>query len=96
VEIVAVGMQDFKATGVDRLYVRVAPDVVNVFDVFTDGHVVQVNPEPLPERAVTAAIEKFNATFRLVPPLKIQNPSELPRYLGAFEVVSETQVRKKP
>lgn len=94
-EIVAVGMQDFKATGVDRFYVRVAPDVVNLFDAFVDGHVEQLNPEPLPERAVSAAIEKFNATFRLVPPLTIADPSELPKYLGAFEVVSDTQCRKK-
>jgi hypothetical protein len=49
----------------------------------------------LPERAVSAAIEKFNATFRLVPPLTIQDPGELPKYLGAFEVVSNTQIRKK-
>jgi hypothetical protein len=95
VEIVAVCLYDVKAMGVDRFYVRFGPDQVHTFDAFTDGRVVQLTPEPLPERAVTASIEKFNASFRLVPPLVIADVSELTKFLDAFEPIDDTHCRRK-
>ena len=94
-EIVAVGMRDVAAFGVDCFYVRFGPDEVHSFDVFRSGQVVQLEEEPLPERHVTAAIEKWNACFRVVPPVTVQSTAELPMYLGQFEVVNETTVRPK-
>lgn len=94
-EIVAVGMQDVAAFGVDRFYVRLEPDRVLLFDVYRDGRVVQVSPEPMPERMVTSAIEKFNASYRVVPPVSVSDTAELPRHLETFEIIDATSVRKK-
>jgi len=95
-EIVAVGMQDYKVMGVDRFYVKLGPDLIHTFDVFKDGKVVQVSKEPLTDMLVTSSIEKFNACFRVVPPVPVQKTSELPGFLGAFEILNDTQVRHRP
>jgi hypothetical protein len=95
-DIVAVGMQDVKQMGVDRFYVRFEPNVVHAFDVFADGHVTQLTQAPLPEAYVTASIEKFNASFRVVPPLAVNGPADLPGFLGKFEVVDATSCRHRP
>jgi hypothetical protein len=94
-QILAVAMQDVAAFGVDRMYVRHAPDKVELYDVYKDGRVVKVSKETLPEAMVSAAIEKFNASFRVVPPVEVKDTAELPKHLGTFEVVDDTTVRKK-
>jgi len=94
-EILAVGMQDVAAFGVDRFYVRLEPDVVHLYDVYKDGRVVQVSEAPMPERMVTSAIEKFNASYRVVPPLTVKDTNELPSHLETFEIIDATSVRKK-
>jgi hypothetical protein len=94
-EIVAVAMQDVAAFGVDRFYVRFAPDQVHLFDVYKDGRVVMLSPEPVNEAIVSSAIEKFNATFRVVPPVEVKDTSELPQHLGTFEIIDATHVQKK-
>jgi hypothetical protein len=94
-QIVAVAMQDVAAFGVDRFYVKLGPDQVDLYDVFKDGHVVKLSPQPLPEAMVTSAIEKFNASYRVVPPVDVKDTAELHQHLGTFEVIDETHVKKK-
>jgi hypothetical protein len=94
-EIVAVAMQDVAAFGVDRFYVRHEPDVVYLYDVYKDGRVLKVSPEAMPERMVTSAIEKFNASYRVVPPVAVKDTAELPKHLDTFEIIDATSVRKK-
>lgn len=94
-EIVAVAMRDVAAFGVDRFYVRHGPEEVHLYDVFKDGRVQRLSEEALPERAVSAAIEKFNASYRVLPPVTVSTINDLPKHLDAFEFVDETTVRPR-
>jgi hypothetical protein len=92
-EIVAASLRDIAVMKGDTLYVRHAPDVVHLYDVFLDGRVEQRTPEAMPDVFVTASIEKFNASFRVVPPVQVQHLEDLPAYVGRFEPVSDVHCR---
>jgi hypothetical protein len=94
-QILAVAMQDVAAFGVDRFYVKHGPDQVELYDVFKDGRVVKISPQPLPEAMVASAIEKFNSSYRVVPPVDVKDTAELPKHLGTFEIIDATSVKKK-
>lgn len=95
-DIVAATCRDVAVMKGDTFYVRHGPDEVHVYDVYLDGRVVKTTPAPLPDRAVSASIEKFNASYRVTPPVGVASLDELRQYVGRFAVTSPTACQLVP
>lgn len=93
--IVSVGMLD-PDLGSDTFFVQVNDDEVMLYEARTDGAVEPVIDEPAPLRFVTASIEKFNNMYRVEQPVDLGALDELSRYIGRFEITSETACRLVP
>ncbi len=91
--ILAVGMLDVAVFGSDTFFVEVGEEEVALYRAHRDGRVGLEVPGTAPLAYVTSSIEKFNSTYRLVPPLPIASVADLPRYLGRFEIASDTSCR---
>ena len=88
--ILAVGMLDFKTTGVEHFFVQTGDDEVMLYEASTQGTVRPVVNEPAPLRFVTASIEKFNHMYRVTHPVEIDNLEALPSHMGRFRILSAT------
>ncbi len=95
-QILSVGMLDWEATGRDVFFVQINDQDVMFYEAFKDGRVNAVIQEPAPLRFVTASIEKFNNTYRCEQPVPIKRVEDLPKYLGKFEITSDTACRHVP
>ena len=90
-EIVAVALRDVQTMGVDTFYVRLGPNQVHTYDVYKDGRAVQTTTRAMPDGFVTASVEKFNASYRVIPPVPVTSTAELAQYLGRFKLINDTQ-----
>jgi len=92
-QILAVGMLDYKTFGTEQFFVQINDEEIMFYEVHVDGKVTPVVDEPAPLRYLTASIEKFNNTYRIAEPIPLSDLSELHTYIGKFELVSDTQCR---
>lgn len=92
-QILAVGMLDVATFGMDAFFVQINEAEVMHYQVHRDGRLEAVPPEPQPLWSVAASIEKFNHGYLLDTPVPIAALTDLPRYLGKFEITSDTTCR---
>lgn len=92
-QIVAVGMLDVETFGMDAFFVQVSETEVMHYQVHRNGHIEANPPVRLPFANVYASVEKFNHGYLVDEPVLIKEVSELPAYLGRFEIISETRCR---
>ncbi len=91
--IVAVGFLDWQTTGIDTFFVQINDDQVMLYSANRNGTVQAVVDKPAPLRFVTASIEKFNNMYRVDSPIDLPSLDQLPRFLGRFEIISDTACR---
>ena len=94
--ILAVGMLDYKTTGVEQFFVQTGEDEVMLFETSTKGTVRPVVNEPAPLRFVTASIEKFNHMYRVTQPVELESLEALPSFMGRFRILNATACELLP
>ena len=92
-QIVAVGMLHVEMFGWDAFFVQVNPTEVMHYKVYRDGRIEPFDPEPQPLEMVYASVEKFNHGYLVEEPVQLRELTELPAYLGKFEITSPTRCR---
>src|SRR5437773_1297713 len=92
-KILAVAMLDVETFGMDAFFVQISATEVIHFEVHSDGRIRAEPPEPKAIADVTMSVEKFNHGYLVEEPVSIDALSELPSYLGRFEITSDTRCR---
>jgi|CXWL01.1.fsa_nt_gi hypothetical protein len=92
-QIVAVGMLDVETFGRDAFFVQVNPTEVMHYEVHRDGRIDPLDPEPHALDQVYSSVEKFNHGYLVEEPVPLRELTELPAYLGKFEITSPTRCR---
>ncbi len=92
-QIVAVGMLSPEVTGHDVFFVQTGEDEVMQYDVFKDGRITPVWPEPQSMDMVASSIEKFNHGYRVEQPVPIASIDQLPTFLARFTITDDTSCR---
>jgi hypothetical protein len=99
IKILAVTMLDYKVSGRDQFYVQVSEDKENavmIYYVFTDGRVIPLRKQLYSLVSVISAVEKFNAGYYVKEPVEVEHISDLPKYLGKFEILGPGYCRYNP
>ena len=92
-QILAVGMLDVETFGMDAFFVQVSETEVMHYEVHRSGKIDAVPSEPQPLAQMYSSVEKFNHCYLVEDPVPINEVSDLPSYLGKFEITSETRCR---
>ena len=94
-KILAVGMLDVATFGSDAFFVQINDTQVMFYVVHRDGRLDADPPEPQSMTEMYSSIEKFGHCYLVDKPVEIHALSELPSYLGRFELTERGECRLK-